>query len=302
MNPIQEFQKRAAAAGLTPEQVASYIEANGLEAKLASPTPADFFAAVIAEANVEKTAESLAYTEGFLRQAADRGLPVEAAVQVTKSALAATFPAIKVEKQAAASEVDQEKVAYFEGMFEKGASFGLDQQQTAQLIQKFAAGGGGIPGMAGAIGPRAARFIAGANGVKDLSGAGSIWQRLAGAVPGAKNALVDGAKKVLPIAAGAGVAGATGYGAAGGFSGGGGLIEKLQDWMTANPELAMGLSGAAIGGGVGGLSGLPGEEDPNDPSASESHVGRNALLGALAGGGAGAGAGHFAPDMFKRLA
>jgi hypothetical protein len=57
-----------------------------------------------------------------------------------------------------------------------------------------------------------------------------------------------------------------------------------------------------LGAVAGGLSGLPGDADPNNPEAGQSHVGRNALLGALAGGGIGAGAGHFAPDMFKRLA
>lgn len=291
MNPIQEFQKRAAAAGLTSEQIAAYIDDNGLEAKLAAPTPADFFAAVIAEANVEKTAESLAYTEGFLKQAADRGLSPDDAVQVAKVALASVFPAAKAEKQAAAeSEAEQEKVAYFEGMFEKAASMGLNQQQTAQLIQKFATFGP-MMGMAGSALSSGARMGSGM-GAKLLSGLKS----------GAKATGLLGTGFAGGALAGGGFGGGEAAPGAAGAAGKEGLLAQIQQLIASNPEIAGALGGAGVGGLAGGLSGLPDEGDPNDPSAGESRVGQNALLGALAGGGIGAGAGHFAPDMFKRLA
>ena len=254
---IEEFQKRAAAAGLSPEQITTFVKDNQLESKLAAQptTPADFFAAVVAEANVEKTAASLAYTEGFLKQAISRGLAPEDAVQVTKKALASVFPAIKAEKQAAEDKTDNdlERRAYFSGMYEKAASLGLTTEQTTQLLRKFAQApvDPGFmlqslmpPGMAGPGGPLAA---------------------------------------------------------ASGGEAGAGLAEQLKK-LLSRPEVLGGLTGAGVGGLAGGLSGLPGEADPNDPTSGQSHVGRNALLGALAGGGAGAGAGHFAPDMFKRLA
>jgi len=264
MNPIQEFQKRAAAAGLTPEQVASYIEANGLEAKLASPTPADFFAAVVAEAHVEKTAESLAYAEGFLRQAADRGLPAAAAVQLSKSALASVFPKVEAEKTAAEKEAAAEEQAYVAGLYEKAAAYGLSKEQTTVFLQKAAAG---EPGMLGKI-----LRLAGAAG---LGSAATIGAQKA---PG----LVQGADKAL----------AAHYNP----------LNGLKDWLQANPELGGAIGGGAAGAGIGALSGIPGGPD-SEGNPQENHVLRNTLLGTLAGGGAGAGAGHFAanPNMFKQL-
>jgi hypothetical protein len=98
-----------------------------------------------------------------------------------------------------------------------------------------------------------------------------------------------------------GLGGLLGAGGHAVFSKDPGIGDQLLSWIKQNPEAAGGIAGGGLGAVAGGLSGLPGDADPNNPEAGKSHGGRNALLGALAGGGVGAGAGHFAPDMFKRL-
>lgn len=245
MNLIQEFQKRAAAAGLTPEQTQAFINSNGLAEKLAEPSPETIFSQLCDAANVEKSAETYAYAEGVLTQASQRGLAPEQALQVTKQALASTFPAklAAPEKQASASpSEDPVRDAYFAGLFEKAAELGFSPNTVATFLNTIA-------NPATAVLP-AAKAVASSIGNRPPPGVG----------------------------------------------------EQLLSWIKNNPETAGAIGGAGIGGIAGGLSGLPGDADPNNPQAGKSHVGRNALMGALAGGGIGAGAGHFAPDMFKRLA
>lgn len=278
MNLIQEFQKRAAAAGLTPEQTQAFINSNGLAEKLAEPSPETIFSQLCDAANVEKSAEAYAYAEGVLTQASQRGLAPEQALQVTKQALASTFPAKQTapEKQASASSEDPARDAYFAGIFEKAAALGFSQEQTAAFLQKVA-------------GPADALVSAGRAAAPALRGAAGGGGKIVG---------LSGLGKLL---GGLGLAGA----GAGGYAAmhqNPGIGEQLLSWIKSNPEAAGAIGGAGVGGVAGGLSGLPGDADPNNPEAGESHVGRNALMGALAGGGIGAGAGHFAPDMFKRLA
>lgn len=278
MNLIQEFQKRAAAAGLTPEQTQAFINSNGLAEKLAEPSPETIFSQLCDAANVEKSAEAYAYAEGVLTQASQRGLAPEQALQVTKQALASTFPAklVAPEKQASASpSEDPARDAYFAGIFEKAASLGFSQDQTAAFLQKVANPGAALASVGRAAAP-ALRGAAGGGKVVGLSGLGKLLGGL-----------------------GLAGAGAGGYAA---MHQDPGIGEQLLSWIKNNPEAAGAIGGAGVGGIAGGLSGLPGDADPNNPEAGESHVGRNALMGALAGGGIGAGAGHFAPDMFKRLA
>ncbi len=291
MNLIQEFQKRAAAAGLTPEQTQAFINSNGLAEKLAEPSPETIFSQLCDAANVEKSAEAYAYAEGVLTQASQRGLTAEQALHVTKQALASTFPPVAAPVQKQASEEDITKQAYFEGLFEKAASLGFSREQTIAFLQKAASG---LPG-GGA-----------------LAGAGAVASSLGGLAGKAGRGLSQGfselaskAKGLMPSGKSMGAVGLGGLLGAGGHAAlhtDPGIGEQLLSLIQQNPELAGALGGAGLGGIAGGLSGLPGEADPNNPEAGKSHVGRNALLGALAGGGIGAGAGHFAPDMFKRLA
>lgn len=285
MNLIQEFQKRAAAAGLTPEQTQAFINSNGLAEKLAEPSPETILSQLCEAANVEKSAEAYAYAEGFLTNATQRGLSPDQALYVTKQALASTFPQIQPtgEKQGSASEEGAAREAYFTGLFEKAASFGFSQDQTIAFLQKIAFPGG-MP-LAGA-----GRFASSLSDLASKAGKGVMSL-------GAK------AKSLLPSGKTMAAAG-TGLGLGAGLTmhQDAGIGEQLMALIQQNPEIAGALGGAGLGGIAGGLSGLPGDADPNNPEAGQSHVGRNALLGALAGGGVGAGAGHFAPDMFKRLA
>lgn len=84
----------------------------------------------------------------------------------------------------------------------------------------------------------------------------------------------------FPKQAGFGTELAMGAGALGGFGAG----------MTANLPLTTTIAGAGLGGLAGAMTG--GNADPN-----KSHRGRNALLGALAGGAAGYGAHRFSKDV-----
>lgn len=280
MSLIQEFQKRAAAAGLSPTQTQAFIATNGLTEKLAEPSPETILSKICEAANVEKSAEAFAYAEGFLTKAAERGLTPEQSLYVTKQALASVFPpAVAAEKQAASQNNDEHaREVYFTGMFEKAAALGFTQEQTVAFIQKQA-NPGGFGAMLGGLGRSAKQGLQGIGG------------RLKDAMPSGRS--------LGALGAGAAAGGAGGYALG---QGGPGIGEQLLSLIQQHPELAGALGGAGIGGIAGGLSGSPDEADPNNPEAGQSHVGRNALLGALAGGGVGAGAGHFAPDMFKRLA
>lgn len=278
MNLIQEFQKRAAAAGLTPDQTQTFINSNGLAEKLAEPSPETIFSQLCDAANVEKSAQAYAYAEGVLTQASQRGLSPEQALQVTKQALASTFPQVQQpeEKQAAAQEEEVAgSEAYFSGMFEKAASFGFSRDQTLAFLQKVA-NPNALAVISRAAAPAARAVESGAGKILGRSGLGKV---LAGLTAVGAGAFGSAALHRHP-----------------------GVGDQLLSWIKNNPEAAGAIGGAGIGGVAGGLSGLPGDADPNNPEAGRSHVGRNALMGALAGGSVGAGAGHFAPDMFKRLA
>ena len=289
MNILEEFQKRAAAAGLTEEQLTAFVNKNFGGVKTAAQQETDIYNEIITDAGVVKSAEATAYLDGFLKQALDRGFSPADAVHLSKVALANTFPAAPVEAtKVAATEVNPEKTAYFEGIFEKAAAYGFSQEDTALFLNKMAAGAPGM-GWVGSAGRSAGTGM-------ELARSGGNALAHAGGEAGKGG----GISKLL---AGLGLGGAAAVGGAGiaGAMHKPGLMEQLQQMISQNPELAGGLGGAAVGGGVGALSGLPGEQDPNDPSSGQSHVGRNALLGALAGGGAGAGAGHMAPDLFKKM-
>jgi hypothetical protein len=293
MNLIEQFQKRAAEAGLTAEQTQAFIASNNLAEKVAQPTVEDVLAQLCEAANVEKSAEALAYAEGFITKASEAGLPIAQACVVTKQALAHTFPQVRTQQPekvaSATTEADPEKVAYFTGLFEKAAELGFSESQTSEFLQKAAAMAGGSPtGTAGLV----------ASGLSSLFGAGGTAAGAAAGLGAKLKGLLPGGKTVGAGGLGA-LLGAGGHAA---FSKDPGIGDQLLSWIQQNPEAAGGIAGGGLGAVAGGLSGLPGDADPNNPEAGQSHVGRNALLGALAGGGIGAGAGHFAPDMFKRLA
>lgn len=268
MNLIQEFQKRASAAGLTDEQIQAFVNANGLAEKQAEAPSTDVFAQLCQAANVEKSAEAVAYAEGFLKQACDRGINPAGAVELTKQALAAVF-AKPEEKKAEEKSVNLEQEAYFAGLYEKAASLGFTPEQTKAFLTKAASGGENalqaMSQLGGALGP--AGQMVGKGGLDLLQ----LLKKL-GPAPQPPAATL------------------------------GSTLDKTLSSLSSNPALAGGLAGAGLGGLAGGISGFPGDADPNNPEAGKSHIGRNALLGALAGGGLGAGAGSFAPGMFKQMA
>ncbi len=295
MTLIEEFQKRASDAGLTEEQLATFVQENELTTKLAEPTLDDLYTALLAEAGVEKTAASVAYVEGFLKQACDSGVPGAEAVELTKAAVSSVFPGMEppVEKQA-----EESGSVYFQGMLEKAADFGLSEEQTISFLQKVASPTGFMAALR-ALG-------------RGFSGAGkSIGRGFSGAAraasPGTKSAL-------RPIAAGAGAGAGAGYVAgsaaqspklpAGPVGGAptptatdpnGGMLEQLKKLLMERPELAGALTGAGAGGLAGAASGAVEDEQ------GETHIARNALMGGLLGVAPGAIVGRNSPDMFKNL-
>ena len=268
MNLIEEFQKRASAAGLSKEQITSFMADAGLAEKSAADKPEDLFSAVVTAAGVEKTAAALGYAEGFLRQASDRGLSPEQAVSLAKVALASVFPKVAAsEKTAAATQTPEEK-AYVAGLYEKAAAYGLNEEQTTAFLRKSANIGqkimGGIKSFAKSPG-----------GAAGLGAGGALAAQKAPDVIGAADSAL--ASHYNPM-------------------------NGIMEWIKSNPQIAGALGGGAAGAGLGAMSGIPGEPG-EDGQPDDNNVLRNALLGALAGGGVGAGGGHLAanPDMFKQL-
>ena len=135
MNILNEFQKRASEAGLTQEQIATFVGQTFITEKTAEQKLDDLYTLIHTEAGVEKSAASIEYIDGFIRQAAESGVAMEEAVKLATLALASSKEAPVEEVKEAAT---QEEDAYFQGIFEKGASHGLTKEQTVEALQKAA--------------------------------------------------------------------------------------------------------------------------------------------------------------------
>jgi hypothetical protein len=146
MNLIEQF-RRAAEAGLTAEQTQAFIADNNLAEKSHSRLLKTRTRPALWEAaNVEKSAEALAYAEGFITKASEAGLPIEQACVVTKQALAHSFPTEFVHSGLRRLHLRRPKpilksVAYFTGLFEKAAELGFSESQTSEFLQKAAGHG-----------------------------------------------------------------------------------------------------------------------------------------------------------------
>lgn len=138
---LGEFVKRASAAGLSNEQIKTFVLENFNNtptAKTASDNLDEFYTNFFSQVGLEKNASSVAYLDEFVKHATDNGATVEQAIDLAKYALAQYAP--KINKQAQEAMLQNPKVqAQLEGFFMSAKEAGLNDQEAYALTEKYAA-------------------------------------------------------------------------------------------------------------------------------------------------------------------
>lgn len=278
MNILEEFQTRAKTAGLSDEQIQSFVAENlQPNIKVAEETLDTALDQFLGEVGVEKTAENKAYVEGFMNSAMASGMEPEEAVTITKQALALIFPDAAVTVKQASATLDPETASYLGGVLEKAASIGLTEDQTLAILIKEA----------GPLGKSMAAGIANAAPVAAKAKSGIIGLLKSLGLLGGGAALGGTAHSMMaPEASPPGMDS---------------IIPILKRYAKTNPDAAAGGLGAVGGAALGALSGDDEQIDPETHRISGGTRLRNAGIGSMMGLGTGLGASTLNPDMFKQL-
>lgn len=136
-NLIADFIKRAQAAGLTKEQAEKFITENVLDTKTAAAEVDKLVTSILKSANVEKTVESSAYVESFLKTAVENGCDTDQAIQLAKIVLSKTSSLTSKRSVVKKAETEQEKelVAYAESFLKAASDVGLNKEQGIEFLK-----------------------------------------------------------------------------------------------------------------------------------------------------------------------
>lgn len=265
---VDNFIKRAQAAGLSQKQAETFIakELDVMRQKEASEVDG-LITSLLGATYVQKTAETVAYTEGVLKAAVEKGCNVQQASEIAKIALSRIAPQFKQQ----APQMTAKQASYGEGFMKAAMARGLSQQQAYSLL-KQSAGPNPTQGMANDPTDPHAAFQE-----NDIPAPGSSSDPRPdqGMGPGA-----GGMYTPQPYVGEDAPQGGPGAGPDPGM-----LQQLLQHLGPQQLQALIGGGGGALAGGLGGYAA------GHSSNPKKDHGMRDGILGALLGGGAGAAAG-----------
>lgn len=146
---IDSFIKRAEAAGLSKAQAEAFI-AKEIQTmnKKAGDDLDNLISDLLKSASLEKTAETVAYTEGVLKAAVEKGCNVNQAAEIAKIALNRIAPSIRATTPV---QLDPKIANYAEGFLKAASNAGLNYNQAVGVLKQALDSQGADPGMIQAL-------------------------------------------------------------------------------------------------------------------------------------------------------
>jgi len=137
---ISAFIKQATAAGMPQQKIAALLDkayeigSRGSVKTAAANYLDQTVTTLLSSAGLNKTASSVAYTNGILKEALDQGATPEQAIEFTKRALYQTSNNLGTMSKLAAIAQNKDYASYAEGFIKSAIDAGMSQQDAAQTL------------------------------------------------------------------------------------------------------------------------------------------------------------------------